>query len=119
MKDDEIVQAIIDAMKEKKAKKIAVIDLRNVEGAICKYHVVCEGDVPTQVGAIGMYIMRNLRELFQLKSLGHIGIEASQWVVVDYGSVLAHVFLPSIREFYKLEQLWHDAPIVWVKDEDE
>lgn len=111
-------EAIVEAIREKKGKGIAIIDLREVSGAISKYYIVCEGSSPTQVEAIGTNIIRSLREEFRERPLAHDGFANAQWIAIDYGTVMVHTFVPELRDFYRIEQLWHDVPIEYLEDED-
>lgn len=115
---DILVEAVIEAIQDKKGMKIAVIDLTSIPGAIARYFVVCEGAVPTQVDAIGSHVVRTLRDTLKERPLAQDGFMNSQWIALDYGTVMVHVFLPELREFYRIEQLWNDTPIRYIEDLD-
>ena len=113
----ELVETIVKGIQEKKGSKIVVADLSSIEGAICRYFVICQGNSPTQVEAItesvGEFVLKEMSE----KPSAVAGLENAQWVAMDFGDVLVHVFLPDVREFYDLEHLWADAKISEIVDE--
>lgn len=112
MKDKkELLNSIIEGIQEKKGKNIAKIDLKGISGTICDYFVICEGNSPTQVSAIADSI-----EAFVKKELGESpirvqGYQRAEWIGIDYGNIIVHIFLPDLRQYYNLEQLWEDAKI--------
>ena len=119
MKEKEIlIDTIIEGLQEKKAKNIIVADMSDIEGAAFEYFVICEGNSTTHVSSITDSMMKFVRENKNTKPFGYDGLNNCQWVAVDYGNVLVHVFLPEIREFYKLEQLWADSVLTQIPDLD-
>lgn len=113
-----LIEAIIKGIQEKKGSAISVIDLSNTEGAICSSIVVCQGNSPTQVEAISDSIWDVARIDAGEKPLRTVGLENCQWVAMDYGDVMVHVFLPDTRSFYDLDHMWADAPTRHVEDPD-
>ena len=118
VENKKLIEAIVEGLQEKKAKNIVVVDMSELDGAAFKYFVICEGSSTTQVNTIGESVMKYLRENLQTKPFAYDGFANSQWIVVDYGEILVHVFLPETREFYKLEQLWADAKINQIENKD-
>lgn len=118
MAEEPMLEIIVDAIQEKKGRKIAIIDMRPVSGAIAKYYVVSEGEVPTQVEAIAMNVVRRLKEELQERPIAQDGYTNSLWVASDYGNLMVHTFLPETREFYNIEQLWSDVPVLHIEDEE-
>jgi len=114
----QLVQTITKGIQEKKGSNIVVADLKDIDGAICSYFVICQGNSPTQVEAItesiGDFAHKELGE----KPTKVVGLENAQWVAMDYGDVLVHVFLPDIRDYYDLEHLWDDAALTRIPDLD-
>lgn len=104
-----LVDSIVAACQEKKAKDITVLDMRRLPGAICQYFVVCEGNTPTQVSAIADEVSDHVRKEIKEKPLGIDGLREGRWVGIDYGTVIVHVFIPELRDYYGIEQLWADA----------
>lgn len=87
-----------------------MLDLRAVT-LIADYFVLCSGESTRQLRAITDGIVEGLRESGQ-RPLRIEGTPESGWMLVDFGSVVAHVFSPELRAYYALEALWKDAPTV-------
>lgn len=110
MNESEIlVDTIISAVQDKKGKRIVKSDLTSIGDTICSYLVVCEANTPTQVSAIADAIEEKVQKQWSIKPIGKEGVHNSFWIVIDYGDVMAHVFLPDTREFYDLDNFWEDA----------
>lgn len=118
MNESEIlVNTIISAVQDKKGKRIVKSDLTSIGDTICSYLVVCEGNTPTQVSAIADAIEEKVNQQWSIKPIGKEGVNNSFWVVIDYGDVMAHVFVPDAREFYDLDNFWEDARLTEIPDE--
>jgi len=113
-----LVETITEGIQEKKGKDILVADMTGIEGAICSYFVVCTGASPTQVDAITDAVEEQTRVKMGEKPVRVVGRENAQWVAMDYTDVLVHIFLPDVRAFYDLENLWEDAPMERIADVD-
>lgn len=98
-----------DAAASKKGSDIVVIDVAELL-VVTAYFVVVTGASDVQVGAIADEVERRMRDEAGLKPLGREGMDRRDWVLLDYGDVVLHVFQPDVREFYRLEHLWQDAP---------
>ena len=105
----ELVETIKKGIQEKKGQHIVVADLQGIDGAIARYFVICQGNSPAQVEAITESIGEMARKELDEKPARVAGLENAQWVAMDYGDVLVHVFLPDVRSYYDLEHLWEDA----------
>lgn len=114
----ELVQTIVEGLQEKKGKNIVTVDLTRLSGAICQYMVICEGNTPTQVSALSDSVWDFARKNAGEKPISTDGGQRSEWIGIDYGTVLVHIFLPERREFYNLENLWSDAKVVQIPDLD-
>jgi ribosome-associated protein len=111
-----VVQSIARGMQEKKARDIVILDLRSIPGAASDYFVICHGDSSTQVDAIARSVEEAVLEDLK-ENPAHIeGVKNAQWVLIDYISVVAHVFQPDPRQFYGLEKCWGDAVVTQVTD---
>jgi ribosome-associated protein len=100
--------------KEKKAQKLTILDMRSVAN-FCDYFVIMSGTSLRQVNAIAQAIEEDLNK-DRIKSLSKVHPnDESGWVVLDFVSVVAHVFYKPMREFYSLERLWSDAKKVRIK----
>ena len=109
---------IIEAISDKKGKKIAVIDLSDIEAASTGKLIICQGNSTSQVSAIADSVREALLDKERVKPYNYEGYRNSQWIVIDYGDIMVHVFLPEFRQFYNLEGLWNDAPIEYLPDID-
>ena len=114
----ELVDAIIQGIQEKKGQGISVCNLQGIDGAICNYFVICQGQSPTQVGAICDSVEEVVRVKAGEKPTRTVGAEHAQWVTMDYGDVMVHIFLPDVRQYYDLEHLWDDANLRQIPDLD-
>ena len=103
------LRLVADAMYDKKAQNVVSIDLRNVDGAITDFFVICDASNTTQVGAIADNVMEKMKEeghrLYRSQ-----GTENNYWIILDYGHIVVHIFMKEYRDFYRLEDLWADAP---------
>ena len=112
----QLVTTITKGIQEKKGSNIVIADLSSIEGTICKYFVICQGNSPAQVEAITESIGDFARNEMNEKPSAVAGLDNAQWVAMDYGDVLVHIFLPDVREFYDLEHLWADAALTRIPD---
>lgn len=113
-----LVNHIIAACQEKKAKNIVTVDLSELPGAICKYFVICEGNTPTQVSTIADEVTVSVKKKTKERPISMDGLREARWVGIDYGTVIVHIFIPELREFYDLEHLWEDAKLEQIPDID-
>jgi ribosome-associated protein len=111
-----LVNTIIDALQEKKGKRIVAMNLSALEGSICQYFIICQGNTPTQVSALSDSVWDQVSKQLHEKPLGAIGMKEAQWIAMDYGTVMLHIFIPHIREYYNLENLWADADVTEIPD---
>lgn len=104
-----LCNAIVEGMQENKAKDIVVLDLRNIANAVTDFFVICSGESSTQVDGISSTVTRHTRTTLKEKPWHMEGKTNSEWVLLDYVSVVAHIFYKDARHFYELEDLWSDA----------
>ncbi|MFN8625850.1 MAG: ribosome silencing factor [Candidatus Binatia bacterium] len=95
---------------EKKAYDLVLMEVGALS-SLADYFLVCTGRSDTQVQAIAQGVADNLGRL-GLRPLSIEGLTGGQWVVMDYGDVIVHIFYEPVREFYDLERLWVRAPRV-------
>lgn len=103
----EKLEQLCVALDEEKARDVTVLDVRGLT-LIADYFVLCTGNSPTHIRAVAEGVQEKLRERFNLRAKPE-GVAESEWVVMDYGDVIAHIFSEEVREFYDLEGLWADA----------
>ena len=102
------LQLVIDAALKRNARQPVVLDLRGLSDAT-DWFVVASGDSDTHVRAIAESVVETLKGA----GIGPSGVEGAgpaTWILIDYITVVVHIFLPRVREFYDLESLWGDAP---------
>lgn len=109
---------IVEAIQDKKGKGITIMDLSDIESAPAHEFIVCEGRTPQQVAAIADNVREELLEKARIKPYNYDGYRNANWIVIDYGSVFVHVFVPEYRQLYNLEELWSDAAIAEIPDLD-
>jgi ribosome-associated protein len=114
----DLVKTITKGIQEKKGGNIVVADLSKIDGTICHYFVICQGNSPQQVEAISDSISETVRLEVGEKPIHIEGLGNAQWVAMDYSDVLVHIFLPETREFYDLEHLWEDAKLTYIPNLD-
>lgn len=108
--DNKLIGTIVEAISDKKGHNIVSLDLSGFDGAIAESFIICNADSTTQVGAIADGIEERVRETLGEKPWRVEGLTNSVWVAMDYGNVIVHIFQTELRDFYRLEQLWADAP---------
>lgn len=113
-----LIEVIAAAIQDKKGKGVVSLDLSGMDGAICSHFVVCNADSTTQVSAIADAV-----EVAVYLKLGENpwrveGKQTGLWVAMDYIDVVVHIFQTDLRDYYKLEELWADAPMVEYEDID-
>jgi len=101
---------------EKKGENVVILDLEN-RSSVADYFVVCSGFSDRQVVAIAETIADELKPL-GLKPISKEGMGDGRWALIDFGSVIVHIFQDHLRDFYSLESLWADAPRIRIKDTD-
>jgi ribosome-associated protein len=105
---DETLKLILSRLDDMKAEETVTIDLRG-RSAFSDYMIVTSGRANRHVGAIAENVTKGLKET-GLKSIHVEGLPNCDWVLIDSGDVIVHVFRPEVREFYNLERLWTQSP---------
>ena len=111
-----LVETVVEALQEKKGRRIVTMDLSRLENSICQYFIICQGKTPTQVSALFDSVWEMVSERLHEKPAAAVGMREAQWIAVDYGTVMLHIFIPELREFYNLENLWADAAMTEIPD---
>lgn len=110
LESGELARELVDAIADRKGLDIIMLDVRPVS-LLADYFIICSGDTERQVKAIVDEILERA-DKSGLRPVQSEGTPASGWVILDYGSIIAHIFLPAQRDYYQLERLWSDAPLV-------
>jgi ribosome-associated protein len=105
-----LAHRIVDLAADKKASDIVLLDI-HVLTSVADYLVICSGGSERQLGAIASGIIEALKDE-DLLPIGREGGPSAHWALIDYGSVVVHVMAPPERDYYQLEQLWSDAPLL-------
>ena len=106
---DILADLIVKGMQEKKATDIVVLDLKSLKNAVSDYFVICSASSDSQLDAIARSIEEEVYKIAQEDPWQSEGRLNKEWILLDYVSVVAHIFLRDKREFYALEELWGDA----------
>jgi len=106
---ERLAQLAASYAADKKAIDLQVIDLRGVS-SYTDFFVVCSGNTDRQTKAIHDAIHEGLKKDHGQLPRRVEGVSESRWILMDYFDIVVHVFVPEVREFYRLEQLWGDVP---------
>jgi ribosome-associated protein len=109
--NDILLANIIKGIEEVKGNDIEILDLREIDTAVCDYFVICNGTSNTQVNAIVNSIQKLVSKQLKDKPWHVEGTDNAEWVLMDYVNIVVHVFQKEIRDFYNIEGLWGDAKI--------
>ena len=106
----DLARRIVELAEDKKAADIVLLDLSPLT-TLADYFVICSGGSERQLDAIADGIVSTLRDE-RVKPIGREGTPASHWVLLDFGSVVVHIFTPPEREYYGLEKHWSEAKTI-------
>ena len=105
-----LARRIVDLAADKKASDIVLLEIRELT-TLADYFVICSGQSERQLGAIVDGIVEGLRDE-GTRPIGREGSANAHWLLIDFGAVIVHVMAPPERDFYQLERLWADAPLL-------
>lgn len=109
-RNSKIFKTIIHAIQEKKGEAILSLDLRQIPEAVADFFIICQASNPNQLRAIADFVEKDVKEKCLENPYKHEGKQAQQWILIDYVNIVVHVMLPEPRKFYRLEEMWSDAP---------
>jgi ribosome-associated protein len=109
MKSEQIALAIAEYASDRKAVDIVQLDLRGLT-SLTDYFVICTGRSDRQARAIYEGIQQAMKDEHEMRPTRVDGATEANWILMDYADVIVHIFTPELREFYRLEQLWGEAP---------
>ena len=109
MTPEDLAREIVEYAADRKAIDIVQLDLRTMIG-YTDYFVICSGRTERQTKAIHDAIHEGLKSAHRRLPQRVEGLPGARWILMDYLDVVVHVFVPDIREYYRLEQLWGEAP---------
>lgn len=114
----DLQQLIIEGIQNRKGRNICVIDLSDIDTAATGAFIIAEGNSTTHTASIAESVEEQVRLNNGIKPYGIDGAEGSDWVIIDYGNIWVHIFMPETRTRYNLEDLWSDARIEQVANLD-
>ncbi len=104
-----LAHRLAELVLDKKASDVVILDVRG-KTSYADYFVLASGESERQVAAMAEHAEVTLKTEKNVRVIGSEGQETGQWVLLDYGEVVAHLFFNEVRAFYDLEGLWADAP---------
>lgn len=110
-KASRIYKTIIRAIQDKKGENIVSLDLRKIPEAVADFFIICEANNQPQIRAISDAVEEEVKKKVGEIPYRHEGKQNMQWVLIDYINIVVHIMLPESRKFYKLEEMWSDAPL--------
>ena len=113
---DILANVIVEGMQENKAKEIVSLNLKDIDTAVCDYFIICHGTSNTHVSSIADSVIDETLKTLKDKPFNREGMENGEWVLLDYGNVVVHIFQKETRDFYNIEKLWGDANIDYIKE---
>jgi len=105
----QLVEEVILGIENVKGENIHQLDLRELDNTPCDFFIVCSGNSNTQVSAIVNSVQKTVSKALHEKPFHTEGLDNAEWVLIDYVSVVVHVFQNQIRDYYNIEELWGDA----------
>lgn len=111
-----LLKEIIHGIQEKKGLEISCMHLGKINSSVCDYFVVCHGTSNTHVGAIADSIEEQVQKNLGIKARRKEGLQNAEWILIDFIDIVVHVFQEEVRRFYRLEDLWADAPLEHIKE---
>lgn len=112
---DALIASITEALLQKKAKKIVVLDVRGLT-SLTDYFIVCHGTSETQIKALADNIIEETRKNLGEKVWKMEGMDARRWIILDYVNVVVHIFSEEKRDYYGIERMWNDAVLKEIED---
>lgn len=112
-----LIDAITEGLLEKKARDIALLDVRELT-TLTDYFVVCHGTSETQIRALANSVMEKVKETLGENAWKQEGLDARRWIILDYVNVVVHIFSEEKRNYYGIERMWNDAVVTEIKDEE-
>jgi ribosome-associated protein len=109
--NEKLVDAVVAGLREKKGFDFAVMDLSELKGAVAETFVLASAQSDRQAQALADSVEEFTRKRCGEKPYRVEGYARGEWILLDYVTVVVHIFLPRVRQFYGLEDLWADAPI--------
>lgn len=116
IKTPDLISVIVEGLQDIKARDITTIDMTAIESAGTPHFVICTGTSTSHVASIADKMQEFVRKAAGRKAANIDGERNCEWIIVDFGEAMVHIFLPEARERYALEQLWSDGVIKEIPD---
>lgn len=113
---NQLVEIVVEGIFKKNGKEVVVLDLSGIENSICSRFVIAHGDSNSQVSSIAESVVEVVRNEKKEKPLHVDGMTHANWILLDYGDVMVHIFQEPVRRLYNLEELWADAKFKRIED---
>ena len=118
-KESEVLARLAaQALDEKKAEEVRILDLRKVHGAPAEYFVIASGNVPSHVSALSDAVFETVKKATGLNPHKIEGYNNAEWILMDYFDVVIHIFQKEKRAFYRLDELWSDGEEVAIRSKE-
>ena len=112
---EQLIAKIVEAIQDIKGEDIKILDLTKIENSVAEYFGICSGNSNTQVSAIAGNVEKKVRNELKDRPWHVEGSENAMWILVDYISVVVHIFQRQIRDYYEIEELWGDAKVISIE----
>jgi len=106
----ELAHTVVNALEEKKGENIILLDIQKV-ASFTDFFVICSGTSDRMLDALATGVLEKVRQTHHIKGRKE-GAGVAGWEVIDFGSVMVHLFAPEQRNFYKLEELWNEGKVL-------
>ena len=110
-RNSKIFKTIIAAIQEKKGENLVSLDLRKIPEAVADFFIICEANNQPQIRAITDNVEDKVKKDCAESPYHYEGKQHMQWVLIDYVNIVVHIMMPEQRKFYRLEEMWSDAPM--------
>ena len=109
-----LADSIVEGILEVKGRNISILNLTDIHNRVCDYFIICQADSNTQVNAIAGSVEEMVKKQTGERPYRKEGFENAEWILVDYVTVVVHIFQTEVRNFYNLESLWADAEVTQI-----
>lgn len=114
MNSEELMRKIVSVLSKRKTENIKVLNISSLT-TIADYFVICNGNSSTQIKSLADEVEEKMKEE-NIDLYSKEGFSDASWILLDYSTVVVHIFNPEQRDFYSIESLWSDAAEVDVSD---
>ena len=111
----QLIDKIVEAIQDTKGEDVKIFDLSGIENAVAETFIICSANSNTQVSAISGNVEKKVRNELKDRPWHVEGNDNSIWVLMDYVSVVVHIFQKEARSYYEIEELWGDAKVISIE----